>query len=206
MIAFAFAAVLSVSPASAAGPSPDAVARAVDFIKANKGPHAGKRSKKEKEFDLKEADVNAYLQRWIHEQESSTKRREVAVKSAEVHFLDGHVVEADAVAQVAMGSLKALDPLGDSLLALKLKQALAMDNSVHLQCVIGAAKGKGYLIVRELRIKGIPVPASMVQEVLAIVGKKQRPPIDFSRPLELPNGIQKVEVQPDQVKIRVAPI
>jgi len=205
--ALAAAAALAAPAPVAPAPAND-VARMVDFIKANKGPAPAKPKKAkpaEKSFSFTEADVNAYIQRWIETEQTKAKRKEVVIKSGQVRFLDGHVIVADAVARVDVGSMKALDSLGDSMIAKTVKEALSMDNSLHLAFAAGAAKGKGYVVIKEVKLKGIPVPAALVREILAIVGKHQRPPLDFNKLLDLPNGIQKVDVEPGSVKLEVAP-
>ena len=180
----------------------DKVARMVDFIKSNKGLPT---KRADKQFSVTEDEINAYIRTWIKDEAQHARHKELSVKSAEVRFKDGHVLEVDAVAQVGLSSLKALDSLGDSFLAQKLKQSLTMDNTIHLQCLVTAAKGKGFLTVQEIRIKIIPVPISLVQEILRIVGEKQHPPKDFNKPLDLPNGIQRIEILPQTLKLSVTP-
>lgn len=205
----AFAVILlaagpALAAAAPADPAVRKVAEMVDFIKNNK-PGAARKGRKEKTFSFSEAEVNSYLKYWIQSELENGRRKEVIVKTAEVHFMPGRVVQADAVAQVGMSSLKQLDGAGDSYFLEKLKQYLAMDNSMRLQCVLGAAKGKGFFVVQDVRIKGLSVPNSLVQQILQLVGKKQRPPRDFTRPMDLPNGIQKIEVLPQAIKLTVAP-
>ena len=185
------------------------VGRIVDFIKGNKGrqPTAKHPAKgKEKDFSVTEADANAYIRFWIEEQAKHGRLKDVVVKSAEVHFKEGHVIEADAVAQIGGASLKKLDSLGDSFVVQMLKNSLTVDNNVHLQCVAGAAKGKGFLVIQELRIKGLTLPVALIQKILEIVGKNQHPPQDFAKPMDLPNGIQKLEVLPGELKLQVEPL
>ena len=189
------------------GGSTGKVERMMDFIMRNKDDHRRKNPASkhaEKEFSLTEAEVNDYLQNWIRNELTRGRHKEFTVKSATVRLEAGHVIEADAIAQVGVGSLKLLDSAGESLMTQMLKQSLTIDNSLHVKCVVVAVKGKGFLDVQEVRIKNIGVPVSFVREILKIVGEKQRPVRDFTKPWDLPNGIEKIEVLPQALKLRIA--
>lgn len=159
----------------------------------------------EKVFVFTEQEVNDYLAHWIATEGQKGKNKEVSIKSGSVRFLPGRLVEADAVARLGVGSLKSLDEDPDSLLSRTLKSGLSLDNSAHARIFLTSAKGKIFLKVQEIRLKGVAFPDAWVQKILRLVGRKQRPPLDFNRLFPLPNGIQKIEILPQAIKIHVQP-
>ena len=186
-------------------------ARIADFVRRNKidpalGPRPASAPKKEKTFALTEDEFNAYIRWWIQAEARRGAHKEFSVKSAQVRFLPGRVVEADAVARISFASLGAMNALGDSELAQKVRRSLALDGPLHVRCRTGGAQGKAYLVVEELQIGGIRIPDALVREALKIIGAHQRPPRDFARPVPLPNGIRTFEILPQALTLSVAPI
>jgi len=191
-------ALAGARPASAAPPITN-VERAVAFLRANRPRgsavpprYAGAR----RECLLDERAINEYLAHWL-ETEANKKSKDVVFRSASVRLMPGRVVAADAVVQLGLGAAKVLE--GRPTLA----RMLSLDNAIHAEVFVTSAKGKIFCKIVGLRLKGLPVPDGLVQDVLRLVGQKQRPPIDFTRLFPLPNGIEKIEVLPQSLRVQV---
>lgn len=208
LLALSAAANAFAAPAPAPPPPAAAIPRIqamIQTIKANKrGPGQSPRAAGPvKVYSFTEQEVNDYLAHWIAGEGQKGKNKEVSIKSGSVRLLPGRLLEADALARLEVGSLKSLNEDPDSLMSRTLKSALSMDNTAHAQVLLTSAKGKIFVKVKEIRLKGVAFPDSWVQKILQAVGRKQHPPLDFNKLFDLPNGIQKVEVLPQAVKITV---
>ncbi|MBI3553530.1 MAG: hypothetical protein HY077_13625 [Elusimicrobia bacterium] len=165
------------------------VERIIRLIKDNK---AGGKRRTEKVFTVTESEANDYLQHWIRAKHGAGG---VDVLSAAVHFEMERIVSAEAVVRLGPSPLQSLGSL---------RRYLNMDNAAELRLRVTSAKGKLLADVRKAKLKNITLPESLVQEVLKVVGEHQRPPVDFRRPFDLPNGIETVEVAPGAVRLTVA--
>jgi len=125
------------------------------------------------------------------------------VKSGFVRLKEGHVLELGGVASFGPGFIKTLSSESDSAVVKNLRQYLTMENSVEIECRVSSAKGMVFLKVLKLKVKGVPLPDALVQRTLKFIGGKQRPPLDFNKPFNLPNGIQKIDVLPQKLNLDI---
>jgi len=163
----------------------------------------GLRRGEEKSFVFKEEELNRYLADALRQEAEKRKGREIEIKSASLRFKEGRVVEVSALARLDAGALKALGSEADSLVVQGLKKYLTMDNSMRLELQVSSAKGKVFVKVLQAWIKEVALPASLIQKVLQVVGEHQRPPLDFNRLFALPNGIQRVEILPGELRVKI---
>jgi hypothetical protein len=72
-----------------------------------------------------------------------------------------------------------------------------MFSGVHDLTVRGdliASEGKGSFKLHEARFDQTTLPNFLVEEIIAAVGKKQKPPFDPTQPSQLPYGIERVDL------------
>ncbi len=196
---------VNAAPTAQASPQQIAISkidRMIETIRRNK-PAKTRAGVHEETFALTEDEVNAYIDHWIRDQGRSGKVKEVTVKAGAVQLEPDHIIKAQALVQFGVGSLKFLGSESESALAQVLKRYLAVDNSASLACLVSSAKGKVYVKIVDAKIKGVTIPDSWIQSILEAVGKHQRPPLDMTRPFNLPNGITKIEVLPHLLKIHL---
>jgi hypothetical protein len=202
-------ALLLAANALAAAPLPQATIPRVEsmirLIKDNKRlPGKFPRTYyREKNFSFTEQEVNDYLTHWIDT--DAKKIKEISVKSGSVHLLPGHLLEVDVAAQLQPAALEGLKGAPDSLLNRTLRGCLSMNNTVHARVFLTSAKGKMFFRVQDVRLKEVPFPDSWVETILRLVSQNQHPPLDFNKLFDLPNGIEKIEIQPQQLQIHVEP-
>lgn len=186
---------------SADDPTLVKVQKIIMTIQANKraGADAAGRSS-ERRFELTEAEINAYIKFWI---QTHGGKEGIEVRSAALHFLPGNVVAAEAVAGIGAGPVAQLGSESSAPFVRTLLRLLDADNSVRLECQAEAKDGKLSLAVRSLKIKSFALPVSLVRRILEVVGRKQRPPVDLTRPFDLPNGIENAQILDHAVRIDV---
>jgi len=91
----------------------------------------------------------------------------------------------------------------DSLIGKILKKASNFKNSFDVQVRIFSNKGKYMVVVQSLKINGIKLPDTLVQVFVKHIGKKQKPPIDMTKFVDLPYGVQKIEISSGIITIKL---
>ncbi len=180
-----------------------AMARRVDgallALSANKTGSAVSRAV-EKTVAFTQDELNAALRDWIENKQNSTEP--VVFKSARVRLEAGNLVAVDAVLRLGGGAGKALGAGAASPLK-RWAGLLSVENSAAAECELRAADGKGAILVKRAAINGVPLPAPLVESILRLVGRQQRPPQDFSRSIILPDGIESAKFAPGRLELRV---
>jgi len=178
----------------------------IELIRTN-GPESADIQKpdrgKIKNFEFTEAEVNELLARWIKDQKSGAGADATSIKSAVVRLKNKRVVQLDAVAALSPKMIQKLGPEENSLIGKTLKKCVGFDNSIYLEGILSSAKGTAFIKVSKLKIKGVPFPDAAVQKVVKLIGESQDPPVDLSKPFPLPNGIEKIDVQPGTLGLRI---
>jgi hypothetical protein len=178
----------------------------IDLIKNNKpGKAGGKKAVAGtiRSFTFTESGLNAFVNQWIRQEAGRKKNKFMTVKSASVRLKDGHVLELSGVASFSAGFLKPLSSESDSFVAKSIRQYLTMDNSVEIECRVSSAKGMVFLKFLKLKVKRVPLPDALVQRTLKFIGGKQRPPRDLTKPFNLPDGIQKINILPQKLALDI---
>lgn len=179
----------------------DKVAGLVEMVEHNRPGHARSlraRGLGAQDVTLSEAEVNGYLADLL-------PARVKEVRRATVRFLDGRVVDAEAAVGLPSGALDRLPGDTPAFIRQTLERLLKAENAVRVEAMFTSAKGKGFVQVRRVKLNGIPVPDAFVRELMEFAGAKARPPVDFHRLFELRNGVEKAEILPGAVRLRVNP-
>lgn len=187
--------------ALAAPAGSDKMEGVVELVERNRPGHDGSlraRGLAAQDLTLTEAEVNAYLA-------DRLPRKVKEVRRASAHFKEGHVVEGEASLSLAAGGLDRLPGDTPTFVKMTLEKLLKSDNTVEVEALFTSAKGKGFVQIRRVKLNGIRVPESFVRELMEFAGAKARPPVDFNRLFELPNGLEKVEILPGAVRVLVKP-
>ena len=179
-----------------AGPALAAKKQSLDELAARfsgKDPAVVAAGLKGKSFVFTQSEVDAFL-------------KDMVARKGKGHVQDARVVlQAEKTMGVRVdGRFNWKDLLKggkDSLVTKFLGAIGGMDNTVEIKVQSSSARGKGYVKVLSAKVNGITLPDSLVSSLLGKVGKKQRPPIDFSGLMSLPYGIQKVDLLPGAVKV-----
>jgi len=152
-------------------------------------PGAGRRSKL---TPVTEREVNAYLRFQIREQVPAGIADPVITIVGNGRVSGRAVVDLDQVSQ-ASRSGSWLDPM--RLLTGKLP--------VSVSGVLETSNGTGKFLVESATISGLPVPKSVLQQVVSYYSRSPEDPdgIGLDDPFELPAQIQEIRVQPGQALV-----
>lgn len=80
----------------------------------------------------------------------------------------------------------------------------SMFSGVHLLSLSGtlvAQEGQAYFRLAGASFDGTKLPNALVEQIITIVGRSQRPPFDPLKPSEMPYGIKKVEVHTRSITV-----
>ena len=182
------------------------IGEAVDFIANNLPGNTGTLAADRGEirsFEFSEADVNKLAGEWLKRNGGRPGNGGMTVRSVAVRLLPKHVVQADAVAAFNSEILTMLGPEQDSLLGRLLKKCIGVQNSLHVEFLISSAKGTAFVKILKVSIKGITLPEPVVERAVIRIGERQSPPMDLNRPVPLPNGIDKIDILPGRLWVRV---
>lgn len=199
--------IAQCAQAQKTGTLPPAVSKIqaiIDLIKDNK-PGIAKKYKKgsEKEFTITEQELNEYLAFAITQSNNGKKPKSFKPKSAQIRLKEGRLAEIDAIASFDAGALKLLGSDSASGMMKTIKNYLTVDNSLKTELSVNSAKGKAFVKIQHVKIKGLPLPDSILQKVLKGIGDKQKPKIDFAKAIDLPNGIDKIDIQPGLLVLKL---
>lgn len=196
----------AVGAETSPGPKPPVFERLEGIVRAIEDNRPGHprslraRGIPEKSFEVSEVEINESL---VHLAATDRKRR---LHSASVRLKEGRVFEVDVVASLGEKTLGKMDGEAEGLFGRALRKLLKAENRVQAEGFFTSAKGKGFFQVRWAKLNGYSLPDSWVQKIVELVGRHQKPPVDFNRLFELPNGIDKVEVLPGSVRLRLKAI
>ncbi len=143
--------------------------------------------KRLKQFTISEEELNAYVATIINSKEKKQ------VQSAIVHLPEKNKLVVTCVAKIDLGKAlgKAFGGNAD------------IDQNARVEATWVSAKGKGFFKIQSLALDGFTLPSSLTESLIERIAAKQNPPIDPNKFLPLPYGIDKIEILPGKIKIRV---
>ena len=196
--------LLSASLALASGGaepplSPEAakVVNILDALKANeRRPSSAAGAGAEQTFEVSEGEINAYLAYRI-------AREPKGVRSATVRLREGKLIEVELVASLDPQLLDSLDAQALGWVRRVLLPLTRAENRIRVVGFFTSARGKGFYQTRSVELNGHAVPDSWVEEAMDLIGPRIKPPLDFHRLFDLSHGVEKGEVLPGRVRLRV---
>ncbi|HUG43873.1 MAG TPA: hypothetical protein VMN76_06490 [Acidobacteriota bacterium] len=142
------------------------------------------------EFEVREPDLNAFLRRQMELERAS------AVDEIHVTLLNGSF-RSDLT--VDMDQVEIEDPSLTSSLFLSLFKGR---QKLRLEGKLSVRNGTGTYRTENAWLNGVPLPAPVVDSLIRILGNKQDPPFDPTRPFPMPFGIQFVRFESGLVVVR----
>lgn len=142
------------------------------------------------EFEIRERDLNAFLRRQMELERAS------AVDEIHVTLLNGSF-RSDMT--VDLDQVEIEDPSLTSNLFLSLFKGR---QKLRLEGKLSVRNGTGTYHTENAWLNGMPLPAAVVDSLIRILGKKQDPPFDPTRPFPMPFGIQSIRFEPGLAIIR----
>jgi len=140
-----------------------------------------------KQFTVSEEELNAYIATVI---DSKEKKQ---VESANVHLPEKNKLVVICVAKINLGkALGRAFKSGD----------LGLEQNVRVEATWVSAKGKGFFKIQSVALDGFTLPASLTDNLIKRIAAKQKPPIDPTKFLPLPYGIDRIEILPGKIKIK----
>lgn len=143
----------------------------------------------DQEYVIPEADLNEYLKH-----EAETRRisavREISVRLYEGAFETDILVDADQL------------DLSDSMSGKLLGSMLSGDQEIFLRGTLTTQDRKILYETEAASLNGVELPPSMIDLLLRSLGQQQEPPIDPTRPVPLPTGVQDLQLLEGKVVIR----
>lgn len=143
-----------------------------------------KRSGKKLATKFTEEEINSYLALHLK------PRYHPCLKSLSIEF------EADGMQSVAAIDFDRLGTTSNKFIA---KIIGVMFSGMHTMTARGkilSGQGKGRFLLQQARFDGNALPNYLVNEIIAAVGLRQKPPFDPTQPSKLPHEIDRVEMQP----------
>lgn len=144
----------------------------------------------EKTYTIAEPELNRYLAHQI------AAERPPGIKSASVILGDNNHVAAALL--VDMDELRAKE---ESFTIKMAKLIMSGEQKVDVAGTLRSDGGKGSFSLESVAINDTALPSFLAQEVARAIGKRQTPPIDITRPFDLPHNIRKIEISRGQLKI-----
>lgn len=151
----------------------------------------------EKTFEATDAEINAYLASRV----VGGEVREL--RAATILFKEPRIFEVEASFSLAPDALDKLDRNERGFLRRTLEKLLRSENRVRVEGYFVSARGKGFFQARRIEVNGFRLPQSWVAELLDLVGPKIKPPVDFHRLFDLSFGIEKAEILPGAIRVRL---
>ncbi len=155
---------------------------------AQNGQNAGGRTART--YTITEPELNRYLAHQI------AAERPPGIKSASVSLGDNNRVAATLL--INMDELKSE---GESFTLKIARLVMSGEQKVDVAGSLQSNGGKGTFSLERVAINGTALPSFLAAEVARAVGKRQKPPVDITRPFDLPHNIEKVEISRGQLKI-----
>lgn len=144
----------------------------------------------EKTYTIAEPELNRYLAHQI------AAERPPGIKSASVSLGDNNRVAA--ILLINMDELKSED---ESFTLKMAKLIMSGEQRVDVEGALRSDGGKGTFSLERVAINGTELPSFLATEVARAIGKRQEPPVDITRPFDLPHNIRKIEISRGQLKI-----
>ena len=132
---------------------------------------------------------------------SEERKKKVEIENIKIGFATENTFTSQADVKIDLNEV--FKQQESSVVGKILKKAAGLKNSFFLQGRISSAKGKGIILVQIVKINGIKLPDTLVQALINHIGKKKKPPLDLTKFVDLPYGIQKIEVSPGIITIKM---
>ncbi|MBI3549749.1 MAG: hypothetical protein HY078_11980 [Elusimicrobia bacterium] len=192
---------VSVSlPLRAAEQDPaDRVAAIVDLIGHNKpgDPQSLKsRGLSEEVFEVSERDLNLYLKGRL-----PSKVKEIPWAWARLK--PGKLVETEVAVRIPLGEIEKLAEGPRGIIQRTVESLIKVENRLRVEALYTSAKGKGFLQVKRITVNDVEIPDAWVQELLTLAGDSLRPKADLHRLHDMNYGLEKVEILPGFVRIKL---
>ncbi|MFH2201649.1 MAG: hypothetical protein ABIJ96_00895 [Elusimicrobiota bacterium] len=188
--ALLLAGLLAASPAAAEKPE---CVRNIEWALSQL--RAGKEVRRDWTFSEREAnEALTYLIR---------RQSKFKVSSARLRLTGPREFAVSANAEVGDYLLGKLDADAEGLFGAALRRLLRDQNSIEVKGYFFGVKGMGYYKTRHAAINGHGVPDSWIRKLTRLVGRHQRPPVDFNQLFLLPPGIEKIQIAQGTVKVRL---
>ena len=152
----------------------------------NRGKHPP-----EKVARLSEGDVNAYMQQAIK------NKSRFGVKSVYIKLLAPNYVSATTT--IDFDKVK----VDDQSFAVRMVRALLSgEKQIYVEGFLNSKDGKGQFALQKAYFGSVRLPVYFIDKVINYLGRRQNPPLDTSKPAELPYGLKKVEISPGSITLR----
>ncbi|PIU18767.1 MAG: hypothetical protein COT16_01150 [Elusimicrobia bacterium CG08_land_8_20_14_0_20_44_26] len=158
--------------------------------------NAGRSAIPGKTIEITESELVRYVT------ESARKKSgKASLHSFEINFLKNNIFELNAAVDFDLSEF--FETEKNPLINKILKKSKDIKNTVYIKARVSSAKGKGIIIVNTIKINGIKLPDGMVSDALLKIGQKQNPPVDPRMLMPLPYGIQKIEILPGKIVLKM---
>jgi len=178
-------------PIHSSADSPEAAAQRVETVFAELESREKANDRQARTYVLAESDLNAYLASEIRKRERKDVEHLSVKMKDENRFLTSLTVNLDQV-----------DIKTDSMTRKLFRALLRGTQTIEMDGKLTTDKGKGTYEVESATMNGLPLPATLVNEIIAAVGKQQDPPFDPTEPFELPYKIQSITVSSGKTTIK----
>jgi hypothetical protein len=158
--------------------------------KAKDGKKDGK-SDTVKQFTVSARELNSYI---AQEMKAHPPK---GMKSLVVDLKEPNHVSATAL--LDFSQIKMPD---NSFAAAAAKKLLSGDRYVKVEGTLDSQQNMGAFSIDRAEVAGMPLPTSLVTMLVKRIGEKQHPPVDITKPFNLPYGIERLEISNGAIKIK----
>ncbi|MBI2822793.1 MAG: hypothetical protein HYX74_11280 [Acidobacteria bacterium] len=145
----------------------------------------------EKVVRLSESEVNAYLQQAIE------KKSRYGVTAVQIKLLGRDYVGLTTM--IDFDKVQVDDP---SLAVRMVRSLLSGEQRVYVEGVLSSSNGEGEFKLEKAYFGSVRLPVYFIEKVIHFLGQRQNPPVDTSKPAQLPYGLRKVEISAGSVVLR----
>jgi hypothetical protein len=145
----------------------------------------------EKVVRLSESDVNAYVDQAI-----KVKSR-YGVKSVYIKLLGTNYLAATTTIDFDKAKVE------DQSFAVRMVRALLSgERQIYVEGTVTTKDGKGQFALQKAYFGSVRLPVYFIDKVINYLGRRQKPPIDTSKPAPLPYGLKSMDITTGSIVLR----
>jgi hypothetical protein len=145
----------------------------------------------EKVVRLSETELNAYMQHAV------TRKTRYGIQSVYIKLMGGN--RLGTTTTIDFDKVKVED---ENLAVRMVRSLLSGEKQIYVEGVVTSDKGMGQFSLEKAYFGNVRLPVYFIEKVINFLGHRQIPPVDTSKPVPLPYGLKKLEVDDGSIVLR----
>lgn len=142
-------------------------------------------------YSMSEGEINSYI---VYKMKQQPVK---GMKSLVLNLQDANHLTATALVDFDQVKLR-----NEGMMGSLFKKIMTGDHYLKMDGTLASGQHKGQFVVTRAELGGVVIPNSLVLAIIRHVGEKQHPPVDLTKPFELPYGIERVEISTGAVRVK----